>query len=112
MNSVCLLLILQPRKDMEIQIVRFLLLSYVPFFLYLPLCIDCTTRYSLYDFKLAVTSMLTLLDDWLKLAREPNPTERIRTRAKDIYRHARTTTVKSHWHKTVVRLRQTSAIRL
>ena len=38
--------------------------------------------YSLYDFKLAVTSTLSLLDTLTKHAHKPNPTECIRTRAR------------------------------
>ena len=45
--------------------------------------------YSVYDFKLAVTSRRTLKGPQLKLARKPIPEERIRTRS-EIYQHVRT----------------------
>ena len=59
---------------------------------------DATTEnyYSMYDFKLAVMSTYILLDTLSKLARKTNPAGRKCICAKEKYRHAWTTTARSH----------------
>ena len=53
--------------------------------------------YSPYDFKLSVTSTSIFTGRSTKFLREPIPAEHICTRAKEMYRHARTKIVRSFW---------------